>query len=917
VLRLSGGDYAAGELLDCDQTGVLRWRSPAFARPLDFALGAVSSVSFPTRAAGSRPAGPYGLELAGGDVLFGALVGLDARQAELDAPGLGRLHVQRSTVERIVNCREGSAPIYVGPNGLSEWKETSPGGAWGQEAGQLFTARDGATLFGDFGIPAQAWIEFELSWRSEPDFELVLGAGPKPGDRPFQLEVWDRQLVLVRETKDKADLAALQNVAAGAGRCHFRVYLDQERGRAIVFGAEGTLLADVTVADAHARPGSGLRLRNHHGNVRLEQLRITHWSGHVPSEVQAGKSRIHRSDGSIVYAEIKAFDAAGKEFVVVRDGRETRVAADAVESVVLSPSGGPPACRVRAVCRDGTRLSGDLSNVQDGRLWLSRLAIAEPLGLRTADLQMLVVLDAGTLPPVGPEVVQPRSDVRRSTAALGGTPSSPVAAPAAAAGRSGRLDADGLNLHGCLMDGREQAGVSCLVWRPRGSLTGSPLKPGVSARVVYRDSPPPSPPPPQPQTPRFVFGMAVRVGAVAGPVAVAAESNPSYNATPTPAPRLGPALYLRCGDTIPCTVKRIDERGVAFESRLFDVKSIAHDKIKALDLEHPSRATKIDAEKRDRLLTLPRAQRGSPATHLIRSTEGDYLRARLIEMDDKTLTVEVRMETRHLPRQQVARIIWLDADPSDRGGKPPAAAAPPAATRVQALRNDGIRLTFFAESLAGATLRGASDVLGTCRVQLDDLDQLIVGSAIEKAARDLPYQRWKLQPAADPKFVTAGQPGGPSPGTESALVGRPAPDFELETLDGSRFRLSRHRGRIVVLDFWASWCGPCAQSLPQVVRTVEKFRDRNVILVAVNIQETPQAVHAALARLGLKANSALDRDGDVAANYAAVAIPQTVVIGADGKVARLFIGGGPQYAEQLRAALQAAVTPPSGPGRSP
>jgi len=921
TLHLSNGDYVAGELRGCDKGGNLQWQSTAFVEPLDFPLSAVSAVSFPARGPRPHPDGPYCLELDGGDVLFGNLVGLTSQQVQLDAPGLGLLHVERSAVQRILHYRGGADLIYLGPNGLLEWKEF-PAGAWQQDSGRLFTGRDVASLVGDFGIPARACLDFELSWKWEPDFTWALGASAgSPGDDPvFRLEVWDHQLVLLGETAQKADLVPLQKITPGDGRCHFRIYLDQERNRAIVFGADGGLLADLAIADDPSHSGACLRLVNHHGNVRLEQLSISRWNGQPPHAVEGGESRLHRFDGSIVNGEIAGFDASTKEFLIAEGDRKSRVSADAVESIVLPSSGSRGtrlrvACSLRAICASGIRMSGNPGKVERDRLWLSRPGIIEPLGIDLSVVRSLVVMENGK------------------------RPSEPN-------GRRGRLEADGLKLEGCLVEGsgvpaRGSPGASCLAWHPCGSATAGPLKQEFSGRIVYRDAPPPQPSPPSPyqvaQAPMRVVRPAVarRVvvnrGGVLGAVVNVLGGDQSRPASSS-GPWKGPALYLRTGDTIACEVKRIDERGVTFRSRLFDATFVPHDKVKAVELENRSLATKIDLSKRERLLTLPRMEKEDPPTHLIRSTEGDYLRGRLIEMDDKTLTVEVRLETRRVPRDQVASIIWLDnsgkkdkADPAKEtatGVKPATDTKPSPATQVQSLRSDGSRLTFRPEKLTGTVLRGTSDVLGACRVELNEVDKLLIGRAIEQEAQALPYQRWKLQPAIEPKFAQAYAKAGGLPGIESELVGKPALDFELETLDGQRFHLSDQRKKIVVLDFWATWCGPCMQMLPQLVPAVAKYRDRNVVLLAVNVQETPEAIHATLSRLQLKMAVGLDRNGVVAEKYAAVAIPQTVIIDADGKIARLFVGGGPQYVDQLCAALEAVLTPATvapatGQGKSP
>jgi len=222
---------------------------------------------------------------------------------------------------------------------------------------------------------------------------------------------------------------------------------------------------------------------------------------------------------------------------------------------------------------------------------------------------------------------------------------------------------------------------------------------------------------------------------------------------------------------------------------------------------------------------------------------------------------------------------------------------------VQVIPSDENRLTFFAERFQDSTLSGRSDLLGICRVDLATVDQLLLGGTIEETAAGLAFHQWKLKPAAEPLTPSEEGSDADAEGLESALVGKPAPDFRLDLLDGKKFRLADRKDKILILDFWASWCGPCLQVMPQVEAVAREFADRDVELVAVNLEETPERVKAALERLGLTMTVALDRDGRVAEKYGATSIPQTVIIGRDGKVARVFVGTGPQLERQLAEAL--------------
>jgi thiol-disulfide isomerase/thioredoxin len=372
-----------------------------------------------------------------------------------------------------------------------------------------------------------------------------------------------------------------------------------------------------------------------------------------------------------------------------------------------------------------------------------------------------------------------------------------------------------------------------------------------------------------------------------------------------------PTLHLRTGDAFPAEVTRIDGDGVWFQSPISKSTFVPHGKVQAVEMAPEARdAIRLSKAKRERLMTVPRMQRDAPPTHLICSRDGDYLRGRVVALDKATLQVEVQLETRDVPRDRIARIIWLHAEEQATAKEAPKPDGKESGLRVQAVQERGNRLTFVARSVADSMLVGWSDVLGDCRVGLGDFDQLLIGDAIEQASAALAYQQWKLQNAPEPKSAQDAEAGGASgrmPGTEAALVGKPAPDFELDLLEGGRFRLAQRKGRVLVLDFWATWCGPCMQAMPQVERVMQEFRERGVELVAVNLQENPEQITNTLERQKLHPSVALDRDGTVAEKYGAHAIPQTVIIDRKGTVARLFVGGGPRLGDQLREALNAVL----------
>jgi thiol-disulfide isomerase/thioredoxin len=877
VLRLTNDGYAPGRLQGSTDPKVLRWQCPLFSQPLEFPLSAVRAVHYALPPTQPKPVGEYCFELAGDDVLYANLLGLTADDVEVESTRIGRVHLRREQIGRFYPCK-GVDSLYLGPDGLTGWKDPSATPQWRDDGGQLVTDKAGATLIGDFGIPAKAIIEFELSWKHMPDFVFALGVNDQEAtvQQAFRFEVWEGDLVAVGESGQDADVAIILELGRGEGHIRLQAYLDQEKGRLQVLSRSGKLLATLNISAKKHQVLPAVRLLNHKGDIRLEHLRITRWNDVRPNPISKEQSRVQRSDGSVVYGQLAAYDAKSKQFTV-RDGKtETIVKQDTIAGMILSDSPKAQATstdsaagKIRVVYQDGSRYSGKLTRIEDTHLSLICPAVKEPLRLPLAEVRSLVALWEETDP-----------------------------ATPATEGRAGRLEMEGMQLKGHLEPGSEQSGASCLVWRPELALNASPLLPGASGRIVYRDPPPAVPKQTAPQGGRVVRG-AVRI--VNGAVVRSATAPVTIKRSqPSNQPR---AMHLRSGDTIPCEVVKIDEKGVTFKTPLSTATFVAHEKIKSVELI-ASDPPKLGKTKRERLLTLPRMQKDSPPTHLICSTNGDFLRGRIVEMDDKTLKLEVRLETREIPRDRVAQIIWLHADELPDAKTAPAAAKPSQVTRTQTLKRPDNRLTFVARKMEHGTLSGTSEILGPCNADLAEVDELLFGSQIDESASKLAYQRWKLHNAVEPKFAQEGATAEGLTGTESPLVGQPAFAFKLDLLDGKQFHLANRKGRLVVLDFWATWCGPCMQTMPLIDGVVREFAGQNVELVAVNLEEQPEQIKSMLERHKLKIDVALDRDGVVAAKYGVTAIPQTVLIDRAGKVARLFVGGGQGTADSLRKTLQ-------------
>ena len=121
-------------------------------------------------------------------------------------------------------------------------------------------------------------------------------------------------------------------------------------------------------------------------------------------------------------------------------------------------------------------------------------------------------------------------------------------------------------------------------------------------------------------------------------------------------------------------------------------------------------------------------------------------------------------------------------------------------------------------------------------------------------------------------------------------VDKPAPELELELLNGGSLMLSEHLGQVVVINFWASWCPPCRVEAPGLERAWRSYADKGVLFLGVGIQDTEEDGRAYLREFDVTYPNGIDRDGKITVDYGVIGLPVTFMIGKGGIVERRWVG---------------------------
>jgi hypothetical protein len=699
VLELVGDGFLQGKLAPSGPgegrpRTTFHWKSPLFDQPIEFRVDAIRRIRLVKQPA-RPPADSWRADLQRGDVVVGELDTIDADHVVLRAAGVGvePLRIRRDAVVRL--ARPTAAVRVILPGDTSGWG--APRGAVQGQAGRLVCEKSGSWVALDVSAPPRACFEIAVSWDQRPEFELHFAADPALGKsdaKPSGTESYRIEAVAGEALAIREGATAKFETIKSLPAAAGSLTLQ------VFVDQERGRLAVIAADDPAGRrtlfdETVAPRKPTSFGGIglRLRKGGLRIDSLRVTAWKEEEPQFPKTADLGGPDAVVEAFDRA-KGIFTVRKGDAVQEVPGAEVSAIEFPAQ-PPAALPPA--------ESLLAVFHGGSRLSARLVEITASGVRLAPPSLADPLECG-LAQVA--VLEPA-----------------VVAPSAASGREGLLEAAGGRMLGSLSS---PAGADVGIgWQPRGAV--APVTIGAK--------------------PAMKIGYLGRAG----------DGKKKEGDKPAVKPASGPAtVYLKTGDSVQCAVLSAGPEGARIKTDLENDILVPSVAMRSMELLQ-SAAASIPKEKFARLLTLPRMQQADPPTHMLRLTSGDYLRGKLVSLDEKLVRFDVLGVVKEIPRSEAARLIWLSIvgdDSQERATAVIMGTGDQGGVPVRATMTDGRRLSFSATRVDGDKLVGRNGVFGTASVDLARCDQLDLGAAAAEAtAETIPYSQWQLKPAALPKAM--------------------------------------------------------------------------------------------------------------------------------------------------------------------
>lgn len=995
TLQWNNGDSLGGRLLGYEDDHV-RWRSGQFADPLEIHGDFISAMEFQAENRQESSVGePFRVETSAGDVVFGALVGLDANAVELNSGRLGTIVLRRESVREIRQLRHTQI-LYDGPRWLDGWTVLKAGRSISEwkatEHGHLYTEKYGGELYHELPELTVAEINLVLRWTGKPGFQLdfsapqeLISTRPKPR---LSIKSWGDDVV-AQSSVAATDFQPLEKLAERQQELRLRLVWDNQSGEVVISGEGGRELGKVLVSTEKSSGGFGILIKNRSDDLTIEQVRLSKWNGATKSEDrERGKSYLRLASGELIGSSVVKLNPETRE-ILLSDGQTIPLGEVAVAEFMPTSKKALQPHHIRFF--DGTEFTGKLESIGDTAIRMAVPAAREPVvatrtGLssircfqgRTNEFDFHLIGDggnklSGNLRPVlgsgvlgwspigarhpvaikvgldqtierrigqaagpvdhsGGEVVYLRDDsvligdvhrIDRHSILFSTPYTEQVELPIPhvratellnASGRVSFTDPDWefMRAERPLQRAQEVIEVSepismrdlslvhggrltfSVAWDPDfvGLLT---LHLGTSTKQ------------PRNSIARFTFSQ--------DRLSARCLINAAVSRTLPPFPERRASISLEAKDRKLSvwvngilafkaeTKSPIEETGIWLQcgSARGNVQSINLKRKPRLIVERlrvGEGANQLGsgfaaASGLEMILTLPRNRLNSVPESVVCSSNGDLLRGKLESMSADELVFNAGYEQVIMPRADVSAIVWLRR--ADSEGEPQFHASE---NSLRLKLRDGSVFVLSDPQIVDQFVVGEHAALKTCRIPLRQVLKIQNGKLdIQSLAR---MTDWKLEPTPEPKFVDADA----GDGLDSPLIGKSVGEIEIPLLDDQKLRLGDHADKILVLDFWASWCAPCIRSLPKLAALVDSFPQDQVRLIAVNVEELPFTIHQFLATRDFELVVGVDVDAGIGKQFGVSDLPQTVIVGPGSKIERVFIGAPTDLHTNIQQAIR-------------
>ncbi|MEW4486795.1 TlpA disulfide reductase family protein [Thalassoglobus sp. JC818] len=1023
------GDSLNGTLVSADEE-TLTWRSPLFVDPLQIERSALSAIQFPKVDALPLSHDTFRISLRNGDVLFGNLIGATETSLLFESDRFSPFSVLRDHVEHVKRVDTPDL-IYQGPRGVKGWstprsQEDSFG--WTEQPnGELITDSGNRGVYRSLDFADRVEVEFVIESQSKrPSFTFALG---ESREMSLRVESWEEILVLLSGFQFK-ELATLEE---DQKRVHLHMFVDQKNHTVQVFSHSGVKLGELKGDPEKAEPEyepKGLQVWNRDGDLTLKYVRVDRWNGSLPKPLKTGTSRIHLTDGTILYGEVPQIQSGEIASLPGEDDQEpVEFSIDQIETIVVNDD--PEASPLREVdqvsWQTGAVVSGKVTGVENEQIkvaveWseapvvasltgLQRIQlISDPQSLETPDklvypggtLNGKLVISNDTSPPVSwiptggrqpsalaiagnarfirgdkpaesskfdegypdflylrngdvvpcilhavrddsidlevpfSNITEISTDVVKAVELsvpervfqrgfeddgwkrmLGGTRNEGdrlIMKTTASYGHPDILTGDEVRFR--LDWGAQQH--SDLQLQLYGERLGNPrdatnLKIMLNGTKLWVED----------FDPMIDAGNGMQIRQLR--MNAGGEGRQTFIDSEKGSVEV--SLSVRDGEihvivdgqllkSVPIDQRKRIGKSLTFKANINSItrntaygsnpltRGIMISEFEVRNLDGTSVKQFIVEETRNRTLLIPRFRRERPSNHVLMARNGDLLRGNLKHIDEETVQFESQLEEFPFSRELIAAVIWLHPPSHTEMDEPEAEQETESDNRLregmQLTFEDHLRFSMSPTDVQGDQLIGSAPHFGECRIPIQAIDEVLLGELTQEQG-PIAYSQWVPTFAKEPDWDI---PESGSNVEGSKLIGTESVPFELAGIDGNTFRIRDHIDKVVVLDFWATWCGPCVEALPDYIAATAEFDPEDVLFVAVNLQETPQEVRAFLALNGWTPQVAMDSAGSVASEFAVSGIPHTVILSPGNVIESVHVGYRENGGIEMRTTIQ-------------